>query len=205
MISGNLEMLGEVELDESGKHFRDAMTRGTTRMQRVVDDLLLLAAVSHPQRPLVRTAVDLREVVRDVFALVESTARAKGLDLRADLTDQDLVMSGNAAEIDRLLSNLVSNAVKYTGSGGAVTVSASRCGSCLVLTIADNGLGISEADQASLFTSFYRTTNPDALREAGTGLGLAIVAHIAQRHAGTVDVSSQLNVGTTFTVTLPAE
>lgn len=204
VISGNLEMLGEVELDDGAAHFRDAMKRGTTRMQHVVDDLLLLAAVSHPQRPLVRASVDLGDVTRDVLALVESTARAKGLDLRADLTDQDLVMSGNAAELDRLLSNLVSNAVKYTEPGGAVTVSATRCGSDLVLTIADNGLGISEADQASLFTSFYRTTNPAALREAGTGLGLAIVAHIAQRHAGTVDVSSQLDVGTTFTVTLPA-
>ncbi|CAN5310719.1 hypothetical protein BH09ACT12_BH09ACT12_18800 [soil metagenome] len=203
VISGNLEMLEEVELDEGATHFRDAMSRGTARMQRVVDDLLLLAAVSHPQHPLVRMPVDLREVVRDVFGLIESTATAKGLTLQATLRDPDLVVSGHAGEIDRLLSNLVSNAVKYTPAGGTVVLSAIRASGSVILEVADTGLGISEEDQVGLFTSFYRTTNPDALREPGTGLGLSIVAHIAQRHGGSVEVNSCLGKGTTFTVTLP--
>lgn len=203
VISGNLEMLGEVELDESAAHFREAMTRGTARMQRVVDDLLLLATVSHPQHPLEREPVDLHEVVYDVVALVESTAEAKGLTMRVVLDDSDLVLHAHALELDRLLSNLVSNAVKYTPAGGTVTLSAARRGRSMVLAVTDDGLGISEADQAGLFTSFFRTTNPDALREPGTGLGLSIVAHIAQRHGGTVEVSSRLGEGTTFTVTLP--
>ncbi|MEN8672554.1 HAMP domain-containing sensor histidine kinase [Nocardioides sp.] len=204
VITGNLEMLGEVALDPEASHLRDAMTRGTTRMRRVVDDLLLLATVSHPHHPLVRTPVDLRQVVLDVVALVESSVRAKQIALDVRLSDLDLTVSGHDAELDRLLSNLLSNAVKYTPAHGHVSLSVVRRRGEVVLELVDTGLGISEADQVGLFTSFYRTTNPEALREPGTGLGLSIVAHIAQRHGGSVAVRSRLGEGTTFTVTLPA-
>jgi signal transduction histidine kinase len=102
------------------------------------------------------------------------------------------------------VGNLVSNAVKYTGAGGTVGVSATRRGGSVVLRVADDGLGISEADQVGLFRAFFRSTNPDALREPGTGLGLAIAATVVERHGGRVDVESALGAGTTFTVTLPA-
>lgn len=205
VISGNLEMLSEVPLDEEATRFREAITRGASRMQHVVDDLLLLAAVSHPREPLVRAPVDVRDVVHEVCALVATTAAAKGVGLHVDATaGDDLVVLGHAPEIDRLVSNLVSNAVKYTRSGGSVRICAVRRSGSVVVEVTDTGIGISEADQAGLFTSFYRTTNPDALRESGTGLGLSIVAHIAQRHGGTVGLDSRLGEGTTFTVTLPA-
>ena len=73
----------------------------------------------------------------------------------------------------------------------------------VVLRVSDDGLGISEEDQLGLFRAFFRTTNPDALREPGTGLGLAIVATIVERHSGRIDVTSSLGHGTAFTITLP--
>ncbi len=204
VISANLEMLGDLDLLPSATRYRDAIVRGTGRLQKVVDDLMLLARVSHPQHPLVRSPVDLREVIHDLIALVESTARAKGLSLGIDLDASGLTVLGHAAEIDRLVGNLVSNAVKFTPAGGTVTVSATRREGVVVLTVADDGLGISAADQTGLFRSFFRTTNPDALRAPGAGLGLSIVAHIAQRHDATVEVTSAPGKGSTFTVTLPA-
>ena len=204
VISGNLELLGGHGLDPAGERFHAAMTRGTERMQKVVDDLLLLARVSHPQHPLVRAPVDLRTVADDVTMLVESTARSKGLTLAVELEDAPLVVLGDVGELDRLLGNLVSNAVKFTPAGGLVRISARRRGDAVVLRVSDTGLGISEEDQAGLFSAFFRTTNPAALSESGTGLGLAIVASIVERHAGRVEVESRLGEGTTFTVTLPA-
>lgn len=204
VISGNLEMLQDVELDPEAERFREAINRGTTRMQRVVDDLLLLARISHPQQPVERSPLDLGLAVREVGAFVESTALAKGLSLQVEVSGDDLSILGHAAEIDRMLSNLLSNAVKYTRRGGTVRVRAGRHDGTVVLEVSDDGLGISRADQARLFTSFFRTTNPDALRESGTGLGLAIVSHIVQRHGGTVEVDSRLGEGSTFTVRLPA-
>lgn len=204
VITGNLEMLSDLELGAAAERFGEAMTRGAGRMQKVVDDLLVLARVSDPRHPLERVPVDLGDVARDVVDLVGSTARAKGLTLHVDLTPSGPVVPGDPAELDRLLGNLVSNAVKYTRRGGTVSVSATRPGEEVVLRVSDDGLGISEEDQAGLFRAFFRTTNPDALREPGTGLGLAIVATIVQRHRGRVEVDSRLGVGTTFTVTLPA-
>jgi signal transduction histidine kinase len=172
-------------------------------MASVVDDVLLLARVSDPHHPLEPVSVDLRKMVRDVANLVESSVRSKSLTLRLALGEGQLAVCGDPTELDRLLTNLVSNAVKYTGAGGTVEVSATRRGSEVVLQVADNGLGISEQDQIGLFRPFYRTTNPAALNQPGTGLGLSIVATIVERHHGRVEVRSRLGEGTTFTVTLP--
>jgi len=202
VITGNLELLGESALDEDSARYHGAMGRGAERMRMVVDDLLLLAQVSNPNHPLVRVPVDLRSVMREVLSLVESTARSKGVVLTVDLDPDPLVVPGDAVELARLVGNLVSNAVKYTRPGGRVSVSARRRDDKVVLAVADTGLGISAEDQQGLFRAFFRTTNPDALRESGTGLGLAIVATIVERHQGRVEVGSELGEGSTFTVTL---
>ena len=203
VISGNLEMLGELDLDEPAPQYREAMARGARRMASVVDDLLLLARVSDPHHPLELVPVDLRRLARDAVSLVESTVKAKALTVRLALPDDELVVPGDAAELDRLLTNLVSNAVKYTADGGTILVAAARRGSEAVLKVADDGFGISDEDQIGLFRPFYRTTNPVALSQPGTGLGLSIVATIVERHHGRVAVSSQLGEGTTFSVSLP--
>lgn len=203
VISGNLEMLGDLDLDPTAQQYHRAMGRGAGRMRRVVEDLLVLTQVTDPRHPLQVRPVDLPAVVGDVVALVGSQAEAKEVTLRSDVDPGPLYVGGDAEELDRLVTNLVSNAVKYTPAGGTVTVSARRRGDQGVLEVADTGLGISAEDQVGLFRPFFRTTNPDALREQGTGLGLTIVASIAERHRGTVEVRSELHRGTTFTVVLP--
>ena len=103
-----------------------------------------------------------------------------------------------------MVGNLVSNAVKYTGAGGAVAVAGRREDDEVVLSVTDTGIGISAEDQRGLFTAFFRSSDPAAQREAGTGLGLATVATVVERHEGRVEVSSRLGEGSTFTVHLPA-
>ena len=203
VISGNLELLGDTALEEEARRYHDAMGRGTERMRTVVDDLLLLARVSDPNHPLVRLPVDLRSVIGEVVSLVESTATAKQVELSVDLDPAPLVACGDPVEIDRLVGNLVSNAVKYTAAGGTVAIAARSHPEEVVLSVTDTGLGISSDDQQGLFRAFFRTTNPEALRESGTGLGLATVATIVERHQGRVEVASRLGEGSTFTVTLP--
>jgi signal transduction histidine kinase len=114
-------------------------------------------------------------------------------------------VAGDPEELHRLVGNLVSNAVKYSRDGGRVQVGLARVEGDVVLTVADDGIGISETDRARLFTEFFRSTNPAALERPGTGLGLAIVARIVARHGGRVEVDSELGTGTTVTVTLPVE
>jgi signal transduction histidine kinase len=120
-----------------------------------------------------------------------------------------VVALGDAAELDRVVVNLVNNAVKYTHTGGTITITLRPAdeedGDGMVeLVVADDGIGIAEADHDRLFTEFFRSTNPAALARPGTGLGLTIVDRIVRRHGGRIEVDSELGIGTTFRVLLPA-
>ena len=120
----------------------------------------------------------------------------------------DQVVVGELASLQRLVANLLSNAVKYTRTGGRVTLtlapeeSEGRPG--VRLTCADDGIGISDADLDRVFTPFFRSGNPEARERPGTGLGLSIVERVVTWHGGTIAVTSELGVGTTFVVWLPA-
>lgn len=204
-ILGHLEMLDSApELSDLTKTSLAAMDRGARRLGRVVDDLLLLARVGDPNQPLVPAPVDLRQIVGDVLELTGVDADRRRLTVRLEAPPEPVVAWGDADELDRVLTNLVSNAVKYTPEGGTITVSLSRAGCEVQLSVADEGIGISAHDQMQLFTEFFRSNNPVALAQPGTGLGLAIVARIVARHRGRIEVASELGVGSTFRVFIPA-
>ena len=112
-------------------------------------------------------------------------------------------MLGEAEAIDQLLTNLVDNAIKYTGEGGKVTVCLKSVGKMASIEVEDSGIGISSEETARIFERFYRIDRARSREVGGTGLGLAIVKHIAQAHNGNVSVASQLGKGTTFTVQIP--
>ena len=204
-VSGYLEILQAApELAAGTRAAVAAMGRGTDRLSRVVEDLLLMSKVGDPHHGIIPTDVDLSKVVTEVADLVDVTARQKRLRVDVELPPEPVTARGDATEIDRLVGNLVSNAVKYTPEGRGVTIRVDRHGDRVRIEVADEGLGISPEDQARLFDEFFRSTNPAAFSQPGTGLGLAIVKRIVQRHGGDIAVSSELERGSTFTVTLPA-
>ena len=203
-VRGYLEILeGSETLGEEERAAVAAMGRGSERLSRVLDDLLLMSKVGDPHHGIIPVAVDLAHVVGEVLDLLSVTVRTKQLAVSTDLPADPVAALGDEAEIDRLVANLVSNAVKYTPVGRSVSVRVSRDGDHVVLEVADQGLGISEADQQHLFEEFFRSTNPEATRLPGTGLGLAIVKRIVERHDGSITVRSALGEGSTFVVRLP--
>lgn len=204
-VAGYLEMLDVApELTTASRSAVNAMGRGAGRLSRVVDDLLLLSKVGDPHRGIIATDVDLKSIVDGVTDLVAVTARRKRLAIDVHLPQEPVTARGDATEIDRLIANLVSNAVKYTPDGRRVTIRVTREDEQVRIQVSDEGLGISCEDQEHLFDEFFRSTNPEAVQQPGTGLGLAIVKRIVERHAGDIDVVSELGTGSTFTVTLPA-
>ena len=203
-ISGYLEMLEPApELSARSRGAVDAMTRGTIRLGRVVDDLLLLSKVGDPSHAIIPAPVDLGPLVAEVVDLIDVQARQKGIEIATDVPGEPVVAHGDAWEIDRVVTNLLSNAVKYTGRGRPVGVRLWCDGVGVHVAVADEGLGISTADQEHLFDEFFRSTNPEAVREPGTGLGLAIVKRIVDRHGGRITLDSELGHGSVFTVSLP--
>ncbi|HEU4812026.1 MAG TPA: HAMP domain-containing sensor histidine kinase [Nocardioides sp.] len=204
-VIGHLEMLdGNPDLTATCRASFAAMDRGTQRMVRVIDDLLMLAKVEDPNNPIIAAPVDLHRIVDDIVDLSSVAANRKNLTVTIDAPAELVLAMGDADELDRVCANLVSNAVKYTPAGRSITVSLARQGDEVVLTCADDGIGISSKDQERLFSEFFRSTNPDAVAQPGTGLGLAIVQRIVDRHHGRIEVDSELGRGSTFRVILPA-
>ncbi|HEY0643591.1 MAG TPA: HAMP domain-containing sensor histidine kinase [Nocardioides sp.] len=183
-----------------------AMDRAARRIEQMVEDLMALATVSDPHRATSREPVDLSEVARECCAFVATTAEQSDLELRSTIAD-GLVVTGEAAGLQRVVSNLLSNALKYSPAGGRVTLTLEPLAvddeDGVRLTCADTGIGIAAADVDHVFTPFFRSGDTAARQRPGTGLGLAITEQVVKRHHGTIDVRSELGAGTTFTVWLP--
>jgi signal transduction histidine kinase len=205
-VAGHLEMLesGTVSIGEQARASLAAIGRASDRMTRVIEDLLLLRKVGDVHKPLRLDPVDLGELVRDAVALTALAAAEKDLQVQIELRGPTVQALGEPDELDKVVHNLVSNAVKYTPAGGWVQITAESREGEAVLTIRDTGIGISPEDQQHLFEEFFRSSNPVAVALPGTGLGLAIVRRIVERHGGHIDLESAPGVGSTFSVTLPA-
>jgi signal transduction histidine kinase len=200
----NIEFLQEsVDLPPGALEVLGAVDRGASRLVRVVEDLLLLAKVGDPHLPLLARPVDLREVVEDVVN-VTSIADQRRVKVCVEGDPEQVVAMGDPAELDLLVTNLLSNAMKYSGDSSAVTLTLSRDGDWVVLECEDQGLGIAPADTTQLFREFFRSEAAEVKAQAGTGLGLTIVDRILTRHSGRIEVDSVLGEGSTFRVFLPA-
>jgi signal transduction histidine kinase len=218
-IVDDLDALDSEPLPPFARRVVDTMERTSGRMVRLVEDLMLLSRVADPEHELAAGAVDLLPIVREASELSEAAALERELTLRVRTPAfTPVVAHGDAVELDRVVVNLVSNAVKYTHTGGTVTITlrnapavvpgaasdAAEPRDMVELIVADDGIGISAEDQEQLFTEFFRSTNPVALSRPGTGLGLAIVDRIVRRHGGLIEVESELGAGTRVRVLLPA-
>jgi len=171
-------------------------------LQVLVDDLLDLAAGKSDFRHAERRPVGLSAMVAEVAGRFEARANEKGLTLTVEVPEAPLTVFSDPADIDRILTNIVSNAVKYTPSG-RVSVRLTEEGGYARLVVSDTGIGIAADALGRIFEEFYRARNAKALEEAGTGLGLAIVKDLVDRYSGRLEVASTEGQGTTFSVALP--
>ncbi|AGZ43067.1 putative two-component system sensor kinase [Actinoplanes friuliensis DSM 7358] len=202
-ILGYTEMLADGdggELSTMQQRGVTAILRNAHRLHETVSDLLLLDRANNTVGAgAVR--VDLSAVTATVHAEFEPVARGREVTLTG--TAEPVWVDGDAGQLERVLRNLLDNAMKFTGSGGEVTYGLCARDGRAVLTVTDTGIGIPEGDLAGLFTPFHRAANAMDQAVQGSGLGLAIVRNIVTEHGGSVTVSSRLAHGSTFTVSLP--
>lgn len=205
VVAGHLELLesGTIPVTEDARSSLAAIGRASERMARVVDNLLTLREVADPSFVLRREPVDLGRLVHEVVELTRVSADSKDLRVEVETPGEPVVALGEREELDKVVLNLVTNAVKYTPSGRGIVVRVESRDGSAVLTVQDEGIGISRADQEQLFTEFFRSTNPVAVAQPGTGLGLVIVRRIVQHHGGTIAVDSEPGRGSRFVVRLP--
>jgi signal transduction histidine kinase len=209
-ITGNLELLLErlTPGDPDERPLR-AIERATGRIQAMIKDLLALAKVNNPDRPLHEVDVDLVALVREVVESVSPEAATGDVKVELDLPPTAQLVRGDPGELEDLVANLVSNAIKYSDAGGLVTAGVERvvegATAYVALSVRDRGIGIADVEQGRLFEEFFRSESVEARSRPGTGLGLAVVDRVVRRHRGRIAVESELGAGTTFRVLLPGE
>jgi signal transduction histidine kinase len=181
----------------------EVIRRSTTRLKYLIGDLLDVSKIETGTIALTQSRFDLRDVVREVVESLQPVLQGKGQLIESDVCEAQLVVNADRQRVLQVFSNLVENASKYSPEGTPIAVDAHAEGESAVVTVTDNGSGISEEDRAQLFTPFFRANNEATRSEPGTGLGLALVKRLTELHGGFVEVDSELGQGSAFTVILP--
>ena len=203
-ISGYAELLLVGVMDDQHRRMIEVIDRNSRRLLTLVEDLLTLSRVDSGELARMDEAVDLAELVGSAASVLSPALDSAGVRVQALVTPGLPTVLGNRSQLERVLLNLMSNALKFSDKGAAIIIRAEQAGNDVQLSVEDTGMGIPEDEHSQLFTRFFRTAEARRRAIQGTGLGLAVVREIVERHHGAVGVRSALGEGTTMTVSLPA-
>ncbi len=210
-------MRGEADVtladeDRSRDAYRDALLTvrdAAGRLSRTVNDIFLLARVDAKQVPSTPVLLYFDELVAETCRAMRSLAEQRRITLRCETTSGEIAYSGDEPLLERLVMNLVDNAIKYSDDEGTVSVCLSKAHGRIVLSVANGGRGIPPAARAYVFDRFFRAddarTQNTVLHGSGSGLGLAIARWIAELHEGRLELTTAASDTTVFTLTLPLE
>jgi two-component system sensor histidine kinase SenX3 len=188
---------------EAVLRFAGRMQHEAARLSSMVNELIELSRLQHDDVAAHSTLVPIDDVIADGCDFVRTAVAAKQIDLRAT-GEHGLTVYGVREQLVTALRNLLDNAVNYSPERTRVVVAAHAVDDRVEISVADQGIGISEADQSRVFERFYRVDPARSRATGGTGLGLSIVKHVCANHGGDVVVWSDAKSGSTFTLRLPA-
>jgi signal transduction histidine kinase len=191
---------GELHGDQEDLLFR-ILSRAQL-LAETVNDLLTLATGRAELAKAKRVVIDFETLVEDGVQFFEAQAAKKNIKILLDSTATSPCVLGSEAGLRSVITNLISNAIKYTPPDGRVDIRIHDEEQHVVLEIEDTGIGIPKEDQGELFTEFFRATNAKTVSKVGTGLGLAIVKATVEQHGGSIEVASKEGEGTTFRICL---
>lgn len=200
-------IMGSAELLENGlvkqadvPKFLGRIRSESARLVTLIDDIIRLSRLEEEQELLLET-VDIKTCAADNINILSDAAEKKNVTLT--LSGDSAVIHSSGRLCSEIIYNLIDNAVKYNKTGGSVDITVNDCGTYVLLTVSDTGIGIPEEDQGRIFERFYRADKSRSKERGGTGLGLSIVKHAVMRLGGEVFVKSRQDVGTTMTVKFP--
>jgi len=205
-IEGYVEMLSDGDggpVTHRQQQMLASVDRSAVRLRDLIEDVFTLSKLESGAFETARAPVDLTQVITAAIEELRPSVAGQGLTLTSDIPRQELLVQGDASQLDRVLVNLLSNAVKFTPEGGQIQVRATAENGSAKIAVSDTGIGIPETDQDELFHRFFRASNALAAAIPGTGLGLAIVRTIVTNHGGDISLQSQEGKGTSITIHIP--
>ena len=201
LLSDSIIQSGDMGADTMREFARDIGSEAD-RLQRITEDLMTLTKLDAGVTSRQRELVDLKELAERTLRLMEPLAADRNVTIVPDL-GEGCVVSASADDLYQIIFNLVENGMKYNVPGGSVTLSVKAAGSRALLTVADTGIGIPEADREHVFERFYRVDKTRSRASGGSGLGLAIVHDAVVANGGEIWVAPRAERGTVFTVAFP--
>lgn len=197
-------LIDNPEMEQSERaDIYETLERHSKRLNAIVEDLLMLARIDSGRDVLNRVTLNPSAVVETLIADWQPRAREAGITLRSEVESDLPSLVADELRLGQVLNNLVDNALKYSHRGGSVLISVRRKGDAVMLSVQDNGPGISRQDLPRIFDRFYRVDKGRGRDAGGTGLGLSIVKNIATLHGGEVFAESMPGEGTTIRVCIP--
>jgi PAS domain S-box-containing protein len=193
------------ELNGKQERFAEHISTSGKHLLELINDILDLSKIEAGKMELYHEIFMVKEVMQNVLTILSPLARKKSIALQLKIDPETLLMTADKIKFKQILYNLGSNAVKFTPDGGNVLISAIQKDNIIEISVTDNGIGIRKEKQERLFTPFYQVDSSDSRKYAGTGLGLALVKNFVELHGGTVKLKSEVNKGSTFTITMPAK
>ena len=205
-----MSMVGGDRLSEQQKSFLDIIAANVDRMNRLVGDLLDVSRIEAGRIKLEMTSVNIKDVIDEVLLSLRTQIEEKELELISDISPDAPSVWADYGRLVQIVTNLLSNAYKYTPKGGRIEVKSryvngGNSAPYVSVSVSDTGFGISEEDQQQLFTKFFRASDQNIREVHGTGLGLSITKGMIEMHGGKMWFSSALGQGSTFGFDLPVE
>jgi signal transduction histidine kinase len=204
IIGFSEQLLSAENLTEKQHRYAGHIMTSGQRLLALINDILELAKLEAGKMRLHPEPLQPATVCEHAAAMFRPQAEKKNIDLKVIADANGPPVRQDAGKLHQILTNLISNAVKFTPEGGRVTVKAAADGNDLVFTISDSGVGISPEEQELIFEKFRQAANPMTREQGGTGLGLSIVRELAKLLRGDVTLHSELGRGSTFTVRVAA-
>lgn len=204
-IKGFVETLldGAIEEKDTARNFLEIINSEAERLSRLINDVLSLSKIETKRTEIEKIPLQIADVINKVVALLSPIAQNKKIELSVDLSSALPIIEADEDMMGQVIINLTENALKYTPTGGQVQIKAIPFDNGVKIMVKDTGIGIPEKSLPRLFERFYRVDKARSREMGGTGLGLAIVKHIVEAHEGTIEVESQLNHGSVFSIYLP--
>jgi PAS domain S-box-containing protein len=198
------EILRMEQLSQTARHATGVMERQISQLVRLIDDLMDVSRITRGQLTLRKERVDLRAIIESAIETANPQLTTAGVTLTLDLPELPLFLDADATRISQVILNLLTNAAKFTPSGGEVRVSAKPQNERVSITVRDSGVGIAPEDQEKVFGMFVQLNRDMRRSQTGLGIGLTLVKQMTEMHGGSVSVwSAGAGQGSEFTITLP--
>jgi signal transduction histidine kinase len=208
-MKGYVDFLLKGKMGNINEKQHDALLRiseNAVRLGSFISDILDYTRIKSGRVDLIKENIDMAKVIKETVRLIEPLAEKKLIILGTQVPDSPVEFMGDEKNLERVLHNLISNAIKFTPEKGQITIALEDKKKELIVSVSDNGVGIPPEDIDSIFERFHQVKDHVKLVQTrGTGLGLAIVKGIVDAHGGKVWVESKLNKGSTFYFSLPKD